>query len=202
MKKNEIKLIGSLTCKGKVFLKTLIIFTSWFSLWWEIGFLCQFLSHEPIQSACHVTLQARTKLEVGDWDMSFSLFWHWWKNAFTCGSCKGNRSVYLWWYTDSERGWQALLSTIPQEIRLRAPPNPPLTERSTEGPQVTTALWMMMPAHFILSFLIPLALLENDIPWLPASLLSFLLSLLTCLPAFLSFPLPSLPLFLPFSQWS
>jgi hypothetical protein len=47
----------------------------------------------PKLLACYVTLQERTKLEVGDWDMSFSLFWHCWKNAFTCGSCNSKRSV-------------------------------------------------------------------------------------------------------------
>lgn len=95
---------------------------------------------QTIQSACHVTLQARTKPEVGDWDMSFSLFWHWWKNAFTCGSCKGNRSVYLWWRTDSEWGRQALLSTIPQEIRLRAFFSPVDREVSWRPPSDDSAL--------------------------------------------------------------
>lgn len=148
---------------------------------------------QTIQSACHVTLQARTKPEVGDWDMSFSLFWHWWKNAFTCGSCKGNRSVYLWWRTDSEWGRQALLSTIPQEIRLRAFFSLS-TERSAEDTHVTTALWMMMPEHFILSSLIPLALTGEWHP-LAACLPSFFSSLPPYLPLCLSLFSPSILLF-------
>lgn len=40
----------------------------------------------PNPSACHVTLQERTKFEVGDRDISFCLFWHCRKNAFTCAS--------------------------------------------------------------------------------------------------------------------
>lgn len=150
---------------------------------------------QTVQSACHVTLQARTKPEVGDWDMSFSLFWHWWKKAFTCGSCKGNRSVYWWWCTDSELGRQALLSTIPQEMRLRAF-FPLTTERSTEDPQVTTALWMLMPAHFKLSSLIPLALTGEWHP-LAACLPSFLSSLPPYLPPYLSLFSPSIFLFIP-----
>lgn len=63
------------------------------------GLFCLFPSWRPLQLfACHVTLQERTKFEVGDWDISFSLFWHCRKNAFTCGSWNSKKKYWFFWW--------------------------------------------------------------------------------------------------------